>query len=215
MSIINQAGARLTFQNARTALENAGLNVRFAKLTQSYLRFERIILANTTVYQFPVLVNDNTFGVTNTEKRLQMQDSFVINQLNVLLAVPAALTDAAYRLFNYPAPAVFAANAAAQQVLYNAFLTITINNDILLPNWDVYKHFIVPETQAAAAPPPTDQIDGGQSGWYPVEPNVTFIGSKNNVVEITLPAAIAAVTVNSRIIVMMRGVLGQNTSVVS
>lgn len=220
MSQVNQMGARLVYANARKALVKAGINATKAKLTQSYLRLEQAIVANSTGYTFNILVNQpgSNGTIFNTENRLNLQDSFVIAQMGLFLAVPTSTTDAAYKLVTNPTSEVFTTTGAdvANRVIYNGQLSLTVNNDILIPSWDVTRHLIIPQTQRTAATnSPVDEFYGSDYGFYPVEPNVTLIGSKNNVLQLQLPAAVATVQANSRIIIILRGVLAQNSTVVS
>ena len=87
-----------------------------------------------------------------------------------------------------------------------------------MPNWDLFKHYNAPETQqtqALGVASPADQVRGSFDGFYPVEPNIVLIGSKNNVIAINLPAGLATVQANSRIVVIARGITAQNSTVVS
>lgn len=51
-------GSRLAYEKAKQAIQNAGISVGTAVLSQSYLRLEVPLSTNQTLYQFPVLVND-------------------------------------------------------------------------------------------------------------------------------------------------------------
>lgn len=213
--------ARLVYENSKQALAKAFPNIpniaSICKLTQSTLRLEVPLVAGNTLYQFNVLKNDPLFF--NTETRLKQQDSAVIYQLGLFVAAPASSTDAAFNLETYPNAVSFGANAVPLQALYNGSnLSITVNNDILVPNWDVFKHFYKPETQqtaAIAADSPGDQLRGADDGFYPMEPNVVLIGSKSNVIKVELPVGLTAITANSRLICMLRCVIAQNSTVVS
>ena len=215
--------ARMVYKNAHELLNKSfpGLQGRdiaeVCKLTQNTYRFEQPLVAGATMYQFPVLVNQQVFS--NTETRLNQQDSAVIYSLGVFAGQPASATDSAWVPSSYNAPFIFGANAAALYSLWNGSnLTITVNNDVLVPNWDIFKHYNAPETQATAAPgagSPEDQLRGGWDGFYPVEPNIIFVGSKNNVVTINLSQGVAAVNTYSRIVVIARAITAQNSTVVS
>ena len=216
--------ARMSYENAKNALRGAfpdlikqGIDVAsICKLTQSTYRFEQPIVAGNTTYTFPVLVNQQVFS--NTEQRLLQQDSAIINSLGFFVGAPASATDVSFLPNAYPNPFLFGANAVPLQAVYNGSLSIAVNNDILVPNWDIFKHLRIPETQATAAPAsasPIDEMNGGEYGFYPLEPNIVLIGSKNNVITITIPVGISAVKANSRLIVIARGITAQNSTVVS
>ncbi len=220
---MNSIAARMVYDNAKKAIvaafpEKANI-LQQTKLTQGFLRVAQAIVVGQTLYQFPILVNETQLGIFNTEQRLNQQDSFVISELAILISAPAAVADAAYRLQTYPNTQVFTgANAAAAYAIYNGALSLTINNDILIPKWDVFRHLVINQTQQTAAlgaASPNDQIDGKADGFYPVEPNIVLIGSKNNVLNVQLPVGVTAIQANSRIEILMRGVVAQNSTVVS
>jgi hypothetical protein len=224
---MNNMDMRMVFENAKIAVNKAFSDLKdkfgnpiniadVCKLTQSTYRFEQGLVVGTTQYTFPVLAQQAIFS--NTEFRLLQQDSAVIYQLGVFVAAPASATDAAFLPDTYPSPFKYGANATPLNALYNGNMSITVNNDILVPNWDILKHLNVPETQQTAAlgaGSPQDQIRGGHDGFYPMEPNVVLIGSKNNVISINLPVGLTAVLTNSRVIVIARCIVAQNSTVVS
>lgn len=192
------------------------------KLTQSTLRVEQPLVTNTTQYQFPVLVNVNNGSSTqfNTELRLNMQDSFVPTELFVGVGLPSSSTDTSWKPLTYENPAFF--TAAASDALLNLWnggtLEIKVNKDVKLTNWDIWRHYYAPQSQQTAAPgvgSPVNQFNGADDGFYPMEPYVLMVGSQGIQITINLQNAIGTVDANSRMIVMMRGVLAQNSTVVS
>lgn len=79
---------------------------------------------------------------------------------------------------------------------------------------------MVPQSQQATAAAnqngiAQDQIDLSSDGFFPVEPNILFVGSKGYQIVVTLPAALAAVTAFERLRIHYRGVLGQNTTIIT
>ena len=58
--MVNQIGERLVFQNARNAMNRAGVSAEKAVLTPSYLRLEAPLTTSLTTYNFDVLVNEQT-----------------------------------------------------------------------------------------------------------------------------------------------------------
>lgn len=220
---MNNADARMVFENSKEALIKAfGGNAKVlsvAKLTQGTLRFEQPLVAGQTMINFPVLDNQNIFS--NTEDRLLLQDSFIISGIKIATAAPASSTDNAFLLDSYPNTQKYlAGSAAALNAFWNATnLQIAVNNDIILPKWDVLRHFNSPETQQTAAlgaASPADMDRGAFDGWYPVEPNIVLIGSKNTTLQILFKGAgLASIQANSRAVIMVRGVLAQNSTIVS
>jgi hypothetical protein len=220
----NTVNSRLVYENAKKNLIDAGVNVATAKLTQSFLRLENTLTTTATKFVFPVLNNQNNASGTifNTEQRLNQQDSFVAAMWGVFLSKPSSATDATFILHTYPNAQVFttAGTAAAAETIYNSFFQLAVNNDIILPAWDASRHRLVAQSQngvgvTAQTIFPIDQIDLGSDGFYPVEPNLVFIGSKNNVLTLLMPAALAAVETFERISVIYRGVLAQNSTIIT
>ena len=213
-----QHGARLVFDNAKALVSNAGFNVNQAVLSQSYLRSEIAMSTSTTSYHVPVLVNDTQNGnAFATENRLNLQDAFVVSSIGIFVAAPAASTTTAFPYFTYPNAQTFSTVGAAAALynLYNGSLSITVNNRQIVPSWDIYRHLYVPQTQQATSTGTNtaiDQNDASEYGYYPVEPNLVLVGSKNNQISLNLPSAIGTLQASTapRIVVIFRGILGQN-----
>jgi len=212
-----QHGQRLIFDNARALVNNAGFSAGQAVLSQSYLRSEVAMSTSTTSYQIPILVN-STGSNTNfaTNNLLNLQDAFVVSSIGVFVSIPAASTTTAFPLYTYPNASAFTTSGAATALynLYNGKLSVVVNNRQIVPSWDLYRHLYVPQTQQGAASTATtiDENDATEYGYYPVEPNIVLVGSKNNVITLELPGAISVLQagVAPRIVVIMRGILGQN-----
>ena len=214
-----QHGARLVFDNSKALVANAGLSVGQAVLSQSYLRSEVAMSTSITSYTIPIQVN--SLGATTnfpTNNLLNLQDAFVVSSIGVFVAIPAASTTTAFPLYTYPnATAISTVGAAAALYnLYNGKMSITVNNRQIVPAWDLYRHLYVPQTQQGAASTAStiDQNDATEFGFYPCEPNLVFVGSKNNVVTLDLPAAIGTLQASTapRIVVIFRGILAQNVT---
>jgi hypothetical protein len=214
-----QHGQRLIFDNAKNLVNNAGFSAGQAVLSQSYLRSEVAMSTTTTSYQIPILVNSVGAG-TNfaTNNLLNLQDAFVVSSIGVFVAIPAASTTTAFPLYTYPnATAINTVGAAAALYnLYNGKLSVVVNNRQIVPAWDLYRHLYVPQTQQGAASTAStiDQTDATEFGYYPVEPNIVLVGSKNNVISLELPGAISTLQAATapRIVVIMRGILAQNVT---
>jgi hypothetical protein len=219
-----QVGERLVYRNAVKSMIRAGVDPKSAVLSQSYLRFEQLISSTKTQYQFGVLVNDtgnSNVAVRPTEQRLNLQDSFYVSSIQILLGSAASATDTSFPLYTYNNQNVFnTANYTNFFNLYNSKLTLTVNNKNIATAWDCFRHYVIPQTQytaaAVSATTALTQIDGGSGGSYDCEPNWVLIGSKNNVLQINLPNAISpAASTFPYICIIMRGVLAQNVTVVS
>lgn len=220
---MNGIEARMGFENSLRAIAKAfkvGVEqvLSVVKLTQGSLRFEQGLVAGQTLYTFPVLDNQTIFS--NMEDRLKLQDSFVVNSIFVGVGAPSSSTDNTFLPDTYANQLKYGANAAPLQALWNAGnLEIAVNNDIITPKWDLYRHYNASQTQQTAAlgaGSPMDQERGSFDGWYPVEPNVVLVGQKDTRIQIILKGAgITSVQANSRIVIMVRGYLAQNSTVVS
>jgi hypothetical protein len=138
-----------------------------------------------------------------------------------LLGLAASATDTAFPLYSYPNPNIFTTAGAATQLenLYNGSISLTVNNRVITPSWDILRHYKANQTQltSAAAGNNINQFDGGLDGGFPSEPNLVLIGSKNNVLQANLPAAIGTLQAGATTVLtcIMRGVLAQNVTVVS
>lgn len=188
------------------------------RLSQSVLRLEQPCVTTSTLYNFPVLTNiQNQAQAFNTEVRLNIQDSFVITHVGFFLALPSSSTDTTFKLMTYPNPFVLT-NEVQMQAYYNGFLSIMINNNQYTQKWDLWRHWKTNQTQQTAAlgaGSPEDQFDGADDGFYPMQPFILFIGSQNIQLNITLPVSPSAVDANSRLVIMLRGILAQNSTVVN
>jgi hypothetical protein len=216
-------GTRLAYEKAKQALANAGFNPNQVVLSQSYLRLEVALSTSITNYQFPVLVNDVSSSNTTsfaTEQRLNLQDSFVISSLGFFVAAPSSSTAVDFQLATYPNPYIFSTTNAASSLFnwYNSSLTLTVNNRQIVPAYDLYRHYSVPQQQGGNAYTTAqtqafrDQQDGGESAFYPIEPAWVLVGSKQNTLQVQLPSAMAAIQTNSRAILILRGHLAQNST---
>lgn len=214
-----QHGARLVFDNAKNLVNNAGFSAGQAVLSQSYIRSEVAMSTSTTSYQIPILVNSVGAGSNfATNNLLNLQDAFVVSSIGVFVSIPAASTTTAFPLYTYPNASAFTTSGAAAALynLYNGKLSVVVNNRQIVPAWDLYRHLYVPQTQQGAASTATtiDENDATEFGYYPVEPNIVLVGSKNNVISLELPGAISVLqaSVAPRIVVIMRGILAQNVT---
>ena len=212
-----QHGQRLIFDNAKALVNNAGFSAGQAVLSQSYIRSEVAMSTSTTSYQIPILVNSatNSFATNNL---LNLQDAFVISQIGIFTAIPATSTTTAFPLYTYPNALAYTTAGAATALynLYNGKLSVVVNNRQIVPSYDINRHLYVPQTQQGAASTASviDQNDSTEFGYFPIEPNIVLVGSKNNVISLELPAAISTLQagVAPRIVVIMRGILAQNVT---
>ena len=219
----NSIALRYDFENAALVFAKAfNMPVEQTKsqfkLTQSFLRLEQPLLTTSTVLSFPVLNNiQSANGIQYpTEQRLNQQDSFIPTSIGIYVAKPTGPTDAAFKIYSYLNEVAFT-QAAAMQALYNGYLSLTVNNVVVSPKWDLWKHWDSDTTQqtgAFGAGSPGDEFHGSIDGKFPMQPYVALIGSKNINLQITMPAAPTAVDANSRVVILFEGILAQNSTVV-
>jgi len=213
-----QHGARLVFDNSKALISNAGLSIQSAVLSQSYLRSEVAMSTSVTSYQIPIIINTQQGNSYSTNNLLQLQDAFVVSSIGIFVSIPTSSTTTAFPLYTYPNAIAFTTSGAATALynLYSGKLSITVNNKTIMPSWDIYRHLYVPQFQQGTSSSATnggiDQNDATEFGYYPCEPNLVFVGSKNNVVTLDLPAAIGTLQASTtpRIVVIFRGILAQN-----
>jgi len=216
-------GSRMAYDKAKEAINNAGFSAGQAVLSQGYIRTEVALSTTKTSYQFPILVNDNINGSSfNTSNLLNLQDAFYVSSIGLFFAKPSSATDTTFQLVSYPNASIFSASAATSAALftwYNSSLQLVVNNRQIIPSYDLYRHYSVPQTQTTANADYItsginykDQQSGADSGFYPVEPGWVLVGSKNNTLTVNLPQAMTAVETDSRAIIIFRGHLAQNVT---
>jgi hypothetical protein len=215
-----QMGSRMVFENAKTLVRSLGYSVEHAKLTQSYLRSEVALSTSIANYHLPVLVNDTQNGASRiNQKSLNLQDIFVLTDLAVYIGVGSATSTKA-QLYSYPNSSIFTSSTDDDLwSIYNGYLNLTINNEQVLPAWDVLRHYFAPQTQGgvgitAQTVFPVDQFDASNDGFYPVEPGIVMNGAANINFQLTANGAPASVLANSFICVIQRGILCQNVTTV-
>ncbi len=221
-SLLNE---RLSYDVAWGALKQANYDMNTVVLTQSYLRSEFTGLTTQAAYNVPVLQTDTINGPSfPTEKRLALQDSFVVSGVGMYLASPASAADGAYRLVTFPDPTLFATAgaAAALWALYNAYMYITVNQRQLVVAWPLLRHYIANQTQGGVGVTaqtvfPIDQNDFSTDAIAPIMPTVIFVGSTKISVTVQMSQAIATLQASTglRVVFIWYGHLAQNSTSVN
>lgn len=235
MNSTNNASARQSFEIAQQVLFNSWIDsfkgdvaacrawVNNRKLSQHEVRLEVELNTQNNRFVFGVTPNqaNSTNVIFNTENRLNLQDSLIVSEYALFVAQPTSRTDTTFALNTYGNTQVFAAAdaAALDSTFYsNGFLTTKVNNDVIIPYRSLYNHWYKPQTQQTAplgAGSPKDQLRGAEDGFVTQEPNLLLIGSKNYQPEIVLPSALASAASFLRAILVYRGVLAQNSTVIN
>jgi len=237
MNNTSNESARMSFDIARNVLfrsmrdkfKNDGdcrdwVNSR--KLSQSEIRSEVILTTTSSTFVFGITTQQPSTGGNApmvTERRLNLQDSLIANEYGIYVGQSASAADTAWFLHTYGNHVDFA--AATANALNSCFYShggfqINCNNDVIMPYRGLWNHYYVPQTQdgvgiTAQTIFPDDQQRGSDDGMITLEPNLLLIGSKNYVPQIVLPAALAAATAFQRAVLVFKGVLAQNSTVVS
>jgi hypothetical protein len=217
--IVSSPGTRMVYDTALREMDATNNPTAVAKLTQSYLYAEIPLAVGVSQYAIPILVNQNPYNNQSTvQKFLALQDCFFIGQLGVFLAVKASATDTSYQY--YPYPSLYAGFTAAEQLamnnFYNGWISLTVDQNVLITQWELRRHYCVNQTQGGApASAPLDQVDYASDGFYPMEPNCTHIGSTSVQMQITLPSGITALPANTVAVIIHRGVKAQNVTTVN
>jgi hypothetical protein len=235
MNNTNNLTARMSFDNAKKIIYDAWIDqfgknskacwewVNNRKLSQHEIRLEVELNTTSNRFVFGLTVNqaNSTNFIFNTENRLTLQDSLVVAEYGIFVAQPTSRTDTTYILNTYGNTQVFAAAdaAALDSTFYsNSYFNTKVNNDVIIPYRGLFNHWYKPQTQQTAAlgaASPKDQIRGAEDGMITQEPNLYLIGSKNYVPEIVLPTALASAAAFERCILIYRGVLAQNSTVIN
>jgi hypothetical protein len=148
-----------------------------------------------------------------------LQDAFVISGIFVGFANTADNTTSAFKINTYPSAINSGSQAAATSMftLFNGSLQLTVNNRQILTQFPLTNCLYIPQTQGLVANSTTpfnaiDQNDQFASATYPMEPNIVLVGSKNNVCQVVLPAAIGTLPTAGapRLVVIFTGILAQN-----
>jgi hypothetical protein len=193
------------------------------KLSQSEVRLEVELDTNNSIFTFAMTpTQNNTTGVRfNTERRLEQQDSLIASEYGVFVGQASSQTDTTWKLLTYGDRFVLAANdaAAINSTFYShGSFQMRVNNDVIIPYRGLFNHLYIPQTQqvnALAAGEPIDQIRGAEDGCVTLEPNILLVGSKNYVPQIVLPTALANASANLRAVLIFRGILAQNSTVIN
>jgi len=235
MNSTNNASARQSFEIAKEILFNSWIEsfkgdyvacrnwVNNRKLSQHEIRLEVGLNVNNNRFVFGVTPNQASSSnvIFNTENRLNLQDSLIVSEYGLFVAQAASATDTAFTLETYGNTQIFAAAdaAALDSTFYsNGSLQTKCNNDVVIPYRALFNHWYKPQTQQTAAlgaGSPKDQLRGAEDGFVTQEPNLLLIGSKNYQPEIVLPSALASAAANIRAVLVYRGVLAQNSTVIN
>lgn len=221
---------RQNYEVAKATLMRAGIDANATKLTQHTLRVEALLTTTQSSYQFAVLVNQSSPGATssgsfNTENKLNLQDAFFCHEIGMYIAKTSSATDSTFRLFSYPDAGTFSTAATQAYGIYNGNLSLSVDNNQIVPFWDCQRHLNIPNPNySAPATASVGQVnmisaqDGTTQGFSPVEPMIIFNGTQNIALKLNLPNALTAVETSGgssvqRVVLLLRGHLAQNVGI--
>lgn len=238
MNSTNNVSARMSFDKARDILAYAMLDkfggdyqsarnwANGRKLAQGEVRCEVQLTTTSTTFTFGVTnVDSNSSNVLfNTEQRLSQQDSLIVSDYGIFVRDPSSATGTNDAMCTYGDPTQFAtANVAL--ALNGTFyshgqFSLKVNNDVIIPNRSLLNHWYIPQTQngvgiTAQTVFALNQIRGAEDGFVVTEPNIVLVGSKKYVPQISLPGPLAAVETYQRAVLIFRGILAQNSTVIN
>jgi len=212
-------------------------NVGNKVLSQSDLISEINLSANKSNYNFGINVNQLQNGqpIYQTERRLNLQDTFFCSQIGYFLRVVQTYTgntDFQYKLFTHPPGQLVGTGGLTDwsnycDTLWNGSLNLSINNRTIVPEWDLWRHYETPQTQFPTyvtagtnygfTIPINDEVYGAQSGMFPCEPMWVLDGSYDNVMQCNFNNSLAALFSGTgtgqftlHMVIVMRGILAQN-----
>ncbi len=220
------------------------------EITQGYLWLSATLSPAKQVIQYAVVDTQQVSGspVTPVNRLLTMQDSFLISNMfygvGIYQFTDGTLSNPDFTGGNNWSPVTFNSpwdnnglgvdwDPGTAMLWIGAYLQLTINKKVVIPYWDCYQHFKIPQTQStpgfpvpsAYIPNQKNQIDGSTDGFSVVQPNIVIGGGRNNDLKLNLAANIPAniapfdgsgynVTYIAQTIVVMRGILMQNSTTV-
>ena len=210
---MNSQETRAAINVVRKAYQLKG---RKPVLSPSTLRLQVPIVANKTVYQFPILDGDAATAFAEAIY-LNRSDEFTALEIGVFIGnnggLPATVD---YDLFSYQSEALTTAGITNAKALFSqGVLSIDINNVQYLQNWDVKRASFTPAIQqgnifAAGGDTTVQQGQDGQSGFADLTPTMQFNGTAKTTRTLTLPAALSATA--GVLVLMFRGFLALGAS---
>jgi hypothetical protein len=209
------------------------------RLTEGTLVLIQPITANKTIYNFPVLENEQQGGLAplSEEIRLNINDEFIVANVGLYLYGEVRKTSEvpgdviAKKWFTY-APYEQNSNFLHVADFYSGFMSVAVNKINYVDKWDTKKHNVIEETQFknfAASDgdrfSTMPNVNFEDNGTIECQPNFVLSGAKKNDISISLPNAIAPatavwlnneglsmdITIN-KIAIVYRGLLAQNAS---
>ncbi len=192
------------------------------------------ISAASTNYVFNTLANQPNLGnagILTLEKRLKLQDVFFTSALGFFLTAfnAGGYTPIHFQMWTNPVPSLggvagLGDPAALMGIWTTGNLEVKVNGETVTPNWWLWKHMVINQTESNFAGVPInpfwDQQNFAEDGFQVVEPNWILNGGNDNLYTVTygndwgqvLGGANAGNTYQFAIVMVWDGWLAQNAS---
>lgn len=196
---ILENGDQYIVNNPDFARKNNKQNIRVAQ--SNLVSIIPISVANTS-YVFNVLdnqVNQGNTGILTLEKRLKLQDVFFTSSigyfLTALSAVIGAYLPIHFQFWTYPSPSLGGIGglidlSALAGIWATASLEVKVNGEVVTPDWWLWRHMVINQTETAYASVPInpfwDQQNFSEDGFIITEPNWIVNGGNNNLYTVTM-----------------------------
>ncbi len=210
-------------------------NFKKVKVTRSFLRLEILLQPNLTNYPFALLTNvaanngPTVQGTQPTETRLKIQDVFFCNRIGFYIYMktsPGGSTGYQFLLFTCPTSTFLAGGINPIMMMgiwTGATMTVTVNNDVLTPAWDMLQHLYIPQMQgdpSGGIGPAWEYFNPGrynEDGIIVVEPMWVINGGNDNEYTISYPYSLATMGITGSVVqiflvLKLEGFLAQNCS---
>lgn len=185
----SSADRRLNFKVAEDLCIKNKIDPNKANPAYGYLRSETVLIDGTTTYNFPILDNQvyNTIPQNPTEKRLALQDNFVVGSKFFGIYFwdnsnkrPASNLITGFTPYNVPAGNILGTSATTQVYTSNTnnlmnqnmnqwwqsgTMSYTMDYDVIIPRWDCYQHYWIPRTQSYYNGIGVDPADSTTFAW--------------------------------------------------
>lgn len=220
----SELGLRQAYQTIKNAYK---MKQRNPVTTASDLKSIVPIVANKTVYDFPIIVGDDNNNYPDAIL-LNRADAFTAVEIGVFIGkrlgngVSVQVPYTSFDWFSYPNPNEFSTDSTSLKTLFNGgILNATINNVQYLQNWSLLRTRRAPISQQAystagsTAGTAVDSFNGEQDGFYNLVPTLNLSGTSKISIQISLPSSLPALTSTTGqycLMVAMRGFLSLGAS---
>ncbi len=154
-------------------------------ITPSYLRVEVPTSNTRSDYIFDIT---ETGRETRTEKKLNRNDVFIVQDMGLFLMRRNPNTVGADYLETYPNPVRFdlaGVDVSHLHIFYNGYLRIRVNNRVWYDAFDSRRFLYIPETQQTFGGNYAQQLP--EFGFVEVKPELKLFGNAKNEIVLSVP----------------------------